>query len=373
MEYIKNYINGKLVAPISNNYFDNYNPATGEVYSYIPDSDERDVQNAVEAASIAFPKWSTTPVSERSKILLRVAEKIEENLDELALVESIDNGKPVSLAKKIEIPRASSNFRFFATGMMHFFSEAHIMEDTAINYTIRDPLGVVGCISPWNLPLYLFTWKIAPAIATGNCVIGKPSEITPMTAYMLSDICIQSGLPPGVLNIIHGYGSKVGTTISTHPEIKAISFTGGTKTGADISKHAAPMFKKLSLELGGKNPTIIFADCNFEEMMTTTLRSAFQNQGEICFCGSRIFVEKPLYDKFKKEFVARTMKLKVGDPLENDTDQGAIVSKTHMDKILSYIDLAKEEGGSILCGGKQVSLNGRSKNGWSITPTNIEG
>ena len=373
MEYIKNYINGKLVAPISNNYFDNYNPATGEVYSYIPDSDERDVQNAVEAASIAFPKWSTTPVSERSKILLRVAEKIEENLDELALVESIDNGKPVSLAKKIEIPRASSNFRFFATGIMHFFSEAHIMEDTAINYTIRDPLGVVGCISPWNLPLYLFTWKIAPAIATGNCVIGKPSEITPMTAFMLSDICIQSGLPPGVLNIIHGYGSKVGTTISTHPEIKAISFTGGTKTGADISKHAAPMFKKLSLELGGKNPTIIFADCNFEEMMTTTLRSAFQNQGEICFCGSRIFVEKPLYEKFKKEFVARTMKLKVGDPLENDTDQGAIVSKTHMDKILSYIDLAKEEGGSILCGGKQVSLNGRCKNGWFITPTIIEG
>lgn len=373
MEYIKNYINGKLTDPISNNYFANYNPSTGEVYSYIPDSDERDIQIAVEAASAAFPKWATTPAQERSKILLRIADQIEENLDNLAIAESIDNGKPVSLAKKVEIPRASSNFRFFATSILHFFSEAHLMEDTAINYTIRDPLGVVGCISPWNLPLYLFTWKIAPAIATGNCVVAKPSEITPMTAFLLSDICIKSGLPPGVLNIVHGYGPKVGSKLSSHPEIKAISFTGGTKTGADIAKNAAPMFKKLSLELGGKNPTIIFADCNFEEMITTTLRSAFQNQGEICFCGSRIFVETPLYEKFKKEFVVRTMKLKVGDPLENDTDQGAIVSNAHMDKILSYIDLAKQEGGTILCGGKQVIVDGHCKNGWFIAPTIIEG
>ncbi|MDZ7343444.1 MAG: aldehyde dehydrogenase [candidate division KSB1 bacterium] len=373
MEKIKNYINGALVAPLSNQYIDNYNPATGEVYSYVPDSDERDVALAVAAAEKAFAKWSVTPVEERSRLLLRVAESIDRNRDKLALAESIDNGKPVWLAKSVDIPRASSNFHFFATAIIHFASEAHLMADTAINYTLRNPIGIAGCISPWNLPLYLFTWKIAPALAAGNCVIGKPSEITPMTAYMLSELCIEAGTPPGVLNIVHGYGHKVGAAISAHPEIPVITFTGSTRTGAEIAKTAAPLFKKLSLEMGGKNPNIIFADCNYEEMLQTTLRSSFSNQGEICLCGSRIFIERPLYEKFREDFVSRTIKLKVGDPLHEDSNLGAIVSKAHHEKILSYIELARQEGGKILCGGKPAKVDGRCANGWFIEPTVIEG
>jgi len=372
MEKIKNYINDELIAPISNQYIDNYNPAIGEVSSLAPDSDERDVAAAVAAAEKAFPAWSTTPAEQRSKILMRIADLIDERHEQLALAESIDTGKPLKLAESLDIPRASANFRFFATAIIHFASEAHPMEDAAINYTLHNPLGVVGCISPWNLPLYLFTWKIAPALAAGNCVVGKPSELTPMTAFMLSEICMEAGLPSGVLNIVHGYGIKAGAAITAHSKISAISFTGGTKTGAEIAKIAAPMFKKLSLELGGKNPTIIFADCNYDEMLQTTLRSSFSNQGQICLCGSRIFIERKLYQKFRDDFIAETRKLKVGDPLLEDSDLGAVVSSQHMKKILSYIALAKEEGGTVLCGGKQVSVDGRCKNGWFVDPTIIE-
>jgi aminomuconate-semialdehyde/2-hydroxymuconate-6-semialdehyde dehydrogenase len=247
------------------------------------------------------------------------------------------------------------------------------MEDMAINYTLRSPVGVAGCISPWNLPLYLFTWKIAPAIASGNCVVAKPSEITPMTAFLLSELCIEAGLPKGVLNIVHGYGHKVGAAITAHPKIPLISFTGGTKTGAEIARVAAPMFKKLSLELGGKNPNIIFADCNFENMIKTTLHSSFANQGQICLCGSRILIERPIYEKFKKEFVEQVKKLKVGDPADKESRLGAVVSKSHMEKILSYIDLAVEEGGTILSGGKQVKPEGEFSEGYYIEPTIIEG
>jgi aminomuconate-semialdehyde/2-hydroxymuconate-6-semialdehyde dehydrogenase len=296
---------------------------------------------------------------------------IDTNLEKLALAESIDNGKPVTLAKSVDIPRASSNFRFFATAIIHFSSEFHPMTDTAINYTIRNPIGIAGCISPWNLPLYLFTWKIAPAIAAGNCVVGKPSEITPMTAYLLSEICLEAGLPPGVLNIVHGYGHKVGAAISANPKIPVISFTGGTKTGAEIAKTAAPMFKKLSLEMGGKNPNLIFADCSYEEMMQTTLRSSFSNQGEICLSGSRLLVERRLYEKFVDDFVARTKKLKVGDPLLEESQLGAVVSQAHQEKILSYIELAKKEGGTILCGGKKAKIEGRCAKGWFVEPTVI--
>jgi len=373
MEKIKNYINGELVAPASNQYLDNYNPAIGEVYSHVPDSDERDVAMAVAAAEKAFPKWAVTPVEEKSRLLMQLAQLIDQNRDKLALAESIDNGKPVALAKSVDIPRAASNFHFFATAILHFASESHVMADTALNYTLRQPVGIAGCISPWNLPLYLFTWKIAPALAAGNCVIGKPSEITPMTAYMLSELCIEAGMPPGVLNIVHGYGHKVGAAISAHPKISAISFTGSTRTGAEIAKTAAPLFKKLSLEMGGKNPNIIFADCNYDEMLQTTLRSSFSNQGEICLCGSRLFVERPLYNKFRDDFVARTKKLKVGDPLLDDSNLGAIVSQAHQEKILSYIELAKQEGGKILCGGKPIKMEGRCKNGWFVEPAVIEG
>ncbi len=370
---IKNYINGELIEPIAKSYIDNYNPATGAVYSLIPDSDERDVQLAVTAATAAFPSWSITPKNERSAILIRIVNLIEKNLDKLAIAESIDNGKPVWLAKMVDIPRAASNFHFYATAILHDATETHTMENTAINYTVRQPIGVAGCISPWNLPLYLFTWKIAPALASGNCVVAKPSEITPMTAFLLSEICIEAGLPKGVLNIVHGYGHKVGAAITAHPNIPLISFTGGTKTGAEIARVAAPMFKKLSLELGGKNPNIIFADCDFDKMLKTTINSSFSNQGEICLCGSRIFIERSIYEKFKTEFVAQTKKLKVGNPADDKNRLGAIVSKQHMEKILSYVDLAKQEGGSILCGGKQAHISGEFENGWFIEPTVIEG
>lgn len=373
MQKIKNYINGELVEPVNNQFIDNYNPATGKVYSLIPDSDEQDVGFAVEAALAAFPKWSVTPKEERSRIMLKISELIEKNSERLAIAESIDNGKPVSLAGMVDIPRAASNFHFYATAILHYASESHAMEDTAINYTLRTPVGVAGCISPWNLPLYLFTWKIAPAIASGNCVVAKPSEVTPMTAYLLSELCIEAGLPKGVLNIVHGYGHKVGTAITAHPKIPLISFTGGTKTGAEIARIAAPMFKKLSLELGGKNPNIIFADCDFENAVKTTLHSSFANQGQICLCGSRIFIEKSIYEKFKVEFISKVKSLKVGNPAEADSKLGAVVSKAHMEKILSYVDLAKQEGGTILFGGHQVKLDGELSEGYYIAPTVIEG
>lgn len=373
MEQLRNYIDGKFFAPVSGQYIQNYNPATGEVYSMLPDSDERDVQLAVDAARKAFPSWSRTPAEERARVLQRIADLIERDLDELALAESMDQGKPVWLAREIDIPRAARNLRFFASAIVAFASEAHPMENTAINYTLRQPLGVVGAISPWNLPLYLFTWKIAPALAAGNCVVGKPSELTPMTASMLARLCIEAKLPPGVLNIVHGYGTKAGAAITAHPEITAITFTGGTKTGGEIARVAAPMFKKLSLEMGGKNPTIIFADCEYEKMLETTIRSSFQNQGEICLCGSRIFIERPLYKRFKEDFVVRTKQLRVGDPLERTTDIGAINSLPHLNKILSYMTLAESEGGKILCGGKRVYLDGRCKYGWFFEPAVIEG
>ncbi len=373
MEKIKNYINGELVEPLNKKYIDNYNPSTGAVYSLIPDSQKQDVDAATAAAKEAFPSWSSTPKEKRSAILLRLSGLIEENLDRLALAESIDNGKPVSLSKSVDIPRAAKNIHFFGTAILHFSSEAHPMEGGVLNYTLRGPIGVAGCISPWNLPLYLFTWKIAPAIASGNCVVAKPSEITPMTAYLLSELCIKAGLPKGVLNIVHGLGPSVGSAITEHPDIPLISFTGGTKTGETIAAVAAPMFKKLSLELGGKNPNIIFADCNYEKMLATTVRSSFANQGQICLCGSRIFVERPIYDKFKADFVKKTKALIVGNPEKPETNQGALVSKSHLEKVMSFIELAKEEGGRIIAGGNKIDLSGEGLNGWFLEPTIIEG
>lgn len=373
MDKILNYINGELVAPANGKYIDNYNPSTGKVYSSIPDSEEEDVKTAVEAANAAFPGWATMKKEERSNWMMRLADLLEKRLEEFAVAESMDNGKPLWLSRSVDIPRAVSNLRFFATGLLHFASEAHSMEGHAINYTLRDPIGLAGCISPWNLPLYLFTWKVAPALAAGNCVIAKPSEITPMTAYLLSKLCVEIGFPKGVFNIVHGLGGKAGNAIVSHPDIKAISFTGGTKTGAHIASIAAPMFKKMSLELGGKNPVVIFADCNWEQMMKTTINSSFTNQGEICLCGSRIMVERGAYDKFKKEFVEKTKALKVGPPMEESSRLGAIVSKQHYDKILSYIELAKQEGGKVLCGGKAIKMNGEQAEGWYIEPTVIEG
>ena len=373
MQKIFNYIDGALVEPVGSQYINNINPAEGKVYSLIPDSDANDVKHAVEAAKKAFHDWSTMHVKKRSDLLLKIADLIDRDLDKLALAESIDQGKPVKLARVVDIPRASANLRFYATASLHVDSTAHFTDQEAINYTQHVPIGVAGCISPWNLPLYLFTWKIAPALAAGCAVVAKPSELTPMTAFLFSKLCIEAGLPAGVLNVVHGLGPKAGQAIIEHPDVAAISFTGGTTTGKKIAATAAPMFKKLSLELGGKNPNIIFADCDFENAVSTSIHSSFSNQGEICLCGSRIFVERSLYQKFTDEFVKRTKELVVGDPLEEKTRIGAVNSEAHMKKILSYIELAKQEGGKILTGGNQVTVKGRCATGYFVEPTVIAG
>jgi aminomuconate-semialdehyde/2-hydroxymuconate-6-semialdehyde dehydrogenase len=372
MKKLLNYINGELLEPHSKEYIENESPVDGQVFSLVPDSDKQDVEKAVEAAKKAFPFWSGLSKKERHDHLMRLADGIQARFDEMVEAESKDNGKPEWLAKQVDIPRASENLRFFATASLHFASQMHDMDGKAINYTLREPIGVVGCISPWNLPIYLFTWKIAPALAAGNTVVAKPSEVTPYTAYLLSEVCQEVGFPKGVLNIVHGYGHKVGTAITSHPDTPVISFTGGTVTGAKIAETAAPMFKKLSLELGGKNPNIIFADADFEDALEMALKASFRNQGQICLCGSRLFVEEPIYEKFKATFVKRTQELKVGNP-KTDNNLGAVVSKNHMNSILSKIELAKEEGGKVLCGGNRLILEGELSEGYYIEPTIIEG
>lgn len=369
---LSNYVNGEWKPPQNGAFLDIYEPAKGLVYAQLPDSDTADIQEAVRSAKAAFPGWSALTAAERSKHLLAVANRIDERLEELAQAESRDNGKPVALARSVDIPRASANFRFFATAILHDHSETHDMGESGFNYTLRRPIGVAACISPWNLPLYLFTWKIAPALAAGNTVVAKPSEITPYTAYLLSEICMEVGFPAGVLNIVHGRGAGAGNALIEHPDVPMISFTGGTQTGAHIARTAAPMFKKLSLELGGKNPNIIFADADFDEALRTTVRSSFANQGQICLCGSRIFVERSLYDRFKRAFVERVNKLVVGDPSDPKTSLGAVVSESHRDKILSYIQLARDEGGDVLTGGHPVDVGGAFANGYFVAPTIIE-
>ncbi len=372
MKKILNFINGEYQSPLDDNWIDNYNPSNGEVYSLIPNSNEKDIENAYKAAENAFPKWSNTTLEERSKILSKIAQLIEDNLEEFVEAESKDNGKPLSLARAVDIPRASSNFQFFANAITQFASESHESVGlNAFNFTLRSAIGVVGCISPWNLPLYLFSWKIAPALAAGNTVVAKPSEVTPMTAYLLGKICNEAGLPKGVLNIVHGLGHTTGQAIVAHEKIKAISFTGGTTTGAHIARTAAPMFKKLSLELGGKNPNLIFADCDYDKMLEVTLKSSFANQGQICLCGSRIYIERSIYDKFKKDFTTRVKGLKIGHPSEKETNIGALVSKAHLEKVKSYIDIAEQEGGKVIAGGNYANVKGY-ENGYYLEPTVIE-
>ena len=351
---------------------ENVTPSTGEVFGTIPRSGAAEVDQAMAAAKRAFLAWAKTPVAERAACLERLADAVRDHADMLAKEEARDNGKPLSLAAHVDIPRAEKNLRFYASGVQHYASESHAMEGEAINYTLRKPLGVVACISPWNLPLYLFTWKVAPALAAGNCVVAKPSELTPVTAYLLSTWVKEAGVPDGVFNVLHGLGPEVGEAMVTHPDIAAVSFTGGTTTGARIAGHVAPKFKKMSLELGGKNPAIIFEDADFEDALRTTLRSSFANQGQICLCGSRILIQRPIYDKFKEALVAKASKMVAGDPLDPSTKLGAVVSEAHMEKILSYIALAQEEGGQVLCGGHRLhpeSVEG----GFYVAPTVIEG
>ena len=374
MRKLENYIDGRLVPPAGGEYLEGIEPATGEPVALVPDSGADDVGCAADAATRAFPGWSHTPAAERSRVLLRIADLIDRDSERLARLESADTGKPVALAATMDIPRAVSNFRFFATAILHTHSEAHPTDHAALNYTLRRPRGVAGLISPWNLPLYLLSWKVAPALATGNTAVAKPSELAPETAAALGEICIEAGLPAGALNIVHGLGGKAGAALVEHEAVRTISFTGGTVTGADIARRAAPRFKKLTLELGGKNPTIIFADADFDLALATTLRSSFSNQGQICLCGSRIFVEAPVYQKFLDQFVQGASRLRVGDPLDPRTEQGALISAAHREKVLGYVALARQEGGTVLTGGGiPEHLPPRCRNGFFVQPTVITG
>ena len=370
---LHNYVEGARRPCTSGRWLDVWEPATGQIYARAPQSDAGDVEAAVDAARTAFPAWRDLPAAERARWLNRIADLIERDLEEFAQAESRDTGKPVSLARSLDIPRAVINLRFFAAAATQFASEAHAMATGAINYTLRQPHGVVAGISPWNLPLYLLSWKIAPALAAGNCVVAKPSEVTPLTAWMLADRCIEAGLPKGVLNILHGDGAQVGNAIVTHPGVSAISFTGGTATGRRIAAAAAPLFKRLSLELGGKNPSLVFADCDFDAAVAGTVQAAFANQGEICLCGSRILVERSIYGRFRDAFVARVGALRVGDPGDAATDLGALVSAAHLDKVMTAIAQARADGGCVLSGGERARVAGaRCRAGWFVAPTVIE-
>ena len=371
---IHNLINGASVPAVAGDTLDLIEPATGQPYGRMPDSSATDVARAIDAARDAFPEWSARPAAERSQLMLRLADRLEERLESFAQAETRDNGKPIRLSRTVDIPRAVANLRFFATAILHTRDDAHHTDAHTLNYTRRAPHGVVGCISPWNLPLYLFTWKIAPALAVGNTVVGKPSEVTPRTAAMLGELAIESGWPPGVLNIVHGRGPDVGVPLVEHPDVPAISFTGGTATGADIARRAAPMFKKLSLELGGKNPTIIFDDADLDRALPHIVRSAFANQGQICLCGSRILVAESMHDAFLERFVAATTSLRSGDPADDATQQGALVSAAHRDKVQACIDRAVAEGGRLACGGgPPATLPSRCTNGYFLAPTIITG
>jgi len=368
-----NLLDGRLAPPSTGRWLDVHEPATGAVYALAPESGSADVALAVAAAKRVFPVWSATPPSERARLLNRLADLIERDHDLLANAEARDCGKPVALARSLDIPRAAANFRFFAAAATQFASESHGMESQGFNYTLRQPLGVVACISPWNLPLYLLSWKIAPALAAGNAVVAKPSEVTPATAWLLSRLAVEAGLPPGVLNILHGTGAGVGAELVAHPEVKAISFTGSTRVGAAIAAVAAPALKKLSLELGGKNPFIVFADADFDAAVETAVRAAFSNQGQICLCASRVLVQRPIYERFRDAFVARARLLRPADPAQAETQFGALSSKAHFDKVMGHIALAREEGGSLLLGGKAAQVPGRCAGGWFIEPTVYEG
>lgn len=365
---IQNFIDGRWEAPSTGSYLLNYNPALGEAFSEIPRSSSEDIDLAVRSAQIAFSSWSKVAVSERAQYLLKLADRIEARADEFAEMESRDQGKPITLARKMDIERAIANFRFFADFVLKEEKESYL-ETGFSSEVIRRPVGVAGLISPWNLPLYLLTWKIAPALACGNTVVAKPSEFTSMTAALLAEVSLEVGLPAGVLNIVFGLGSPVGEALVRHPKVPLISFTGGTETGRKIYRDSAEHFKKISLELGGKNPNLIFSDCDLNLAVKTTLRSSFLNQGEICLCGSRIYVEEKIYSQFVEKFVSETKKLKVGDPSLPETFMGALISEAHLKKVKSYLEIARQEGGKILLGGEAPELPGKLAKGYFLNPT----
>ncbi len=372
MQKILNFIGGEMRGPVQGRYFETDDPSVGAPYALVPDSGAEDLELAVAAAKKAFPAWRDLPAVERAQAMHKLADFLDKHQDEFARAECIDNGRPVAGCAAVNIARGSANLRFFAEEGIKF-TDWTIKTEQIESHILQQPLGVVATISPWNLPMLLFTWKFAPALAAGNCVIAKPSEITPMTAYMLSALATEAGIPAGVFNVLHGKGANIGAAITQHPDIAAISFTGGTVTGKTIYAAAAQQLKKVSLELGGKNPTIVFDDAVQSRAVNGAIAAGFSNQGQICLCGSRLLVQENVYEDFKKAFVAKTEKIKIGDPLLEDTQHGPMVSKEHMEKVLGYIDLAQQEGGKILTGGRRHIVDGRCKDGWFIEPTIIEG
>ena len=367
----KHFINGRYVQSENGERFDNINPATEEKLGTVEIGSNKEVDNAVQAAkkTLKSEEWRDMPLKERSNIVRKIGDVILERQDELATLVTLDNGKPLWLSKSVDIDRAANNFHFFADYMTTLGTEAFQQDKTAIHYSTRRPTGVVGLIGPWNLPLFLMTWKVAPALAAGNTIVMKPSEETPMTATVLAEICKEAGVPDGVVNLVHGYG-KTGSAISSHPDVDGIAFTGETITGTAIMKDAAPTLKKLSFELGGKNPNIIFADAYMDETIETTIKSSFINQGEVCLCGSRVYVEESVYEEFVERLVEKTKDLKVGGPFDPEANVGAIVSEEQYNKVMSYIDIAKEEGGTFEIGGR--AAEGFDK-GYYIEPTIITG
>lgn len=366
-------IDGERRPSTAGGWLEVFEPATGAVWGEVADGEAADVDAAVAAATRAFPAWAATPADERARVLERLAALIERDFERFAEVESRDTGKPIALARRVDIPRAIANLRFFAAAATQFASESHAMGPRGWNLTLRQPLGPVACISPWNLPLYLLTWKLAPALAAGCTVVAKPSEVTPASADLLARAAIEAGLPPGVLNIVHGRGPASGQALVEHPGIRAISFTGSTATGRAIAATAAPAFRKLSLELGGKNPYLVFADADLDAAVRTALAASFTNQGQICLCGSRLLIERPVYAAFRERFLAGLADWQPADPADPDTRFGALVSSGHHDKVLGCIERARSEGGTVLAGGQAVRLGGRCADGWFVAPTVIEG
>jgi aminomuconate-semialdehyde/2-hydroxymuconate-6-semialdehyde dehydrogenase len=378
MDKIQSFVGGELVPPASGTFVPKVSPATGRPYALLPDSDASDVAAAVRAARAALPGWSETSVATRADLLRRLAAALEAKADDFARAESIDTGKLLSLASRMDIPRSIGMLRFYAGLIEHgdvgLPLEASTLEEPkATNRTLYQPLGVVACITPWNLPLYLLIWKVAPALATGNCVVAKPSEVSPMTAFLFAKLCGEVGLPAGVLNVVQGFGAKVGPALVEHPDVAGISFTGSTAAGADIARRAAPLFKRLSLEMGGKNATVVFADADYAAALDGALRAAFANQGQFCLAGSRILVEKPLYERFRDDLVAKARGMLPGDPLTPTSAQGAIASQAQLDKIASHVALARQEGGRVLCGGERVTLAAPLEQGFYYAPTVLEG
>ncbi|WP_028784777.1 aldehyde dehydrogenase [Thalassobacillus devorans] len=368
----RHFINGEYMDFDGQSTFENINPATEEVMGKVAEGGYEEIDSAVKAARTALKgPWSNFTAAKRSQVLRRIGDLILNRKEELAALEAMDTGKPYQMALEVDITRAAYNFHFFADFLTSLGTEAYQQDDQALHYSIRRPVGVVGMINPWNLPLLLLTWKMAPCLAAGNTVVMKPAEWTPMTATVLAEIIQEAGVPDGVVNLVHGFGpNSAGAALTEHADVDAITFTGETKTGTAIMKAAAPTLKKLSYELGGKNPNIIFADSDLDEVIETTLKSSFMNQGEVCLCGSRIYVEREAYDEFLKKFVAKTRQLQVGDPFDSGTKVGAVISKEHYDRVNQYIQIAKEEGGEILVGGYRPK--GVQK-GYFIEPTILAG